>query len=320
MTDISIIIVSFNVRRLLAECLDSIREALDGTMEPTSDASTRMVDSEVIVVDSGSTDNTLDMLRNEYPWVKVIPAKTNIGFGNANNLGMRAGSGEFFFLLNPDTRIIGDSVQKMVQFMYKNPDVGLVGPKLLNEDGTTQSSRRRFPTLLTAFFESTWLQPIAPKSVLSDYYVEDRSDVEVSQVDWVTGAALFTRQACMEEIGGFDKDFFMYSEELDLQRRMRQAGWQIVFFPEAQIVHYGGKSSEQVLSARHIEFQVSKIRYFRKYSGLLPAFSLRLFLLASYAQQLAIECTKYGLGHRRDLRRARIALYWTVLKSGLKGA
>jgi hypothetical protein len=126
------------------------------------------------------------------------------------------------------------------------------------------------------------------------------------------------RTQAIEQVGPMDHNFFMYSEELDWCRRFRDAGWRVVYLPTAHIVHHQGKSSEQVLPARHIHFQTSKVRYFRRYHGPIVAQALRLFLLGNYAWQLGLEGAKWLVGHRRPLRAERVAAYWQVLRSGLR--
>ncbi len=222
------------------------------------------------------------------------------------------------FLLNPDTEIIGDALATMVAYIDAHADVGIVGPYTHNSDGSYQSTRRRFPTLTTAFFESTWLQPLAPKAMLDRYYVNDAPPDQTLDVDWVQGSALMARRAVYDQIGGLDEGYVMYSEELDWCKRARDAGWRVVFLAEAHITHHGGKSSDQVVARRHILFQQSKLRYFRKYHGAAAAQALRLVLLLNYAVQLGIESLKGLLGHKRALRQERVRQYWQVLRSGLK--
>jgi GT2 family glycosyltransferase len=216
--------------------------------------------------------------------------------------------------------VVGEALATMVDYLEAHEAVGVVGAQLLNPDGSVQSSRRRFPTTATAFFESTWLEPLAPKRVLRDYYAEDIGDDETADVDWVKGACLMTRRRIYEEVGPMDADYFMYSEELDWCKRIRMAGWRVVYLPTAKIVHYEGKSSEQAVTARHINFQRAKLRYFRKYHGMMITVVLRLFLLLNYIWQLALEAVKGLLGHKRDLRRQRVRAYWQVIRSGLKPA
>jgi len=261
----------------------------------------------------------VEMVRAEFPGVHLIANADNRGFPAANNQGIAVAQGRYVLLLNPDTEVVGDALATMVAFADAHPDVGIVGPQLLNPDGSVQSSRRRFPTLATAFFESTWLQGYAPRRLLERYYVLDRPDDAVQDVDWVTGAAVMARREAIEQVGLLDEGFFMYSEELDWCRRFREAGWRVVYLPAAQIVHHVGKSSEQVVAARHIHFQTSKVRYFRKYHGSLAAEALRLFLLGNYVWQLGLEGAKWLLGHKRTLRAQRIAAYRQVLRSGLRG-
>jgi hypothetical protein len=137
-------------------------------------------------------------------------------------------------------------------------------------------------------------------------------------VDWVKGAALLARREAIERVGPMDEEFFMYSEELDWCRRFREAGWRVVYLPTAQIVHHEGKSSEQVVAARHIHFQTSKVRYFRKYHGAVAAEGLRLFLLGNYVWQLGLEGAKWLVGSKRPMRTERVAAYWQVLQSRLR--
>lgn len=303
MIDLSILIVNWNVRDLLRRCLSSV----------FAHWQTRKM--EVIVVDNGSTDGSREMVRTEFPQVHLIANPDNRGFTAANNQGLSVARGRYVLLLNPDTEVVGNALEVMVAFADAHPDVGVVGPQLLNPDGTVQSSRRRFPTLATALFESTWLQPYAPRRLLRRYYVLDRSDDEVQEVDWVTGAALMARREAIGQVGPLDEGFFMYSEELDWCRRFREAGWRVVYLPTARVIHHEGKSSEQVLPARHIHFQTSKVRYFRKYHGPVAAEVLRLVLVGNYLWQIGLEGAKWLLGHKRTLRAERIAAYRLVVRA-----
>jgi len=311
-TDLSVIIVSWNVRDLLRRCLLSILHS------PTSNFQSSTSTLQIIVVDNGSSDGSAEMVRQEFPAVRLIASAVNLGYPGGNNAGLAVAEGRYVLILNPDTEVLGDALERMIAFADAHPDVGVVGPQLLNPDGTVQSSRRRFPTLATALFESTWLQPFAPRRLLERYYVLDRPDDAVQDVDWVDGAALMVRRAAIEQVGLLDEGYFMYSEEMDWCRRFRQAGWRVVYLPTARIVHHRGKSSEQVIAARHVYFQSSKVRYFRKYHGPAVAGFLRLFLLGNYVWQMGVEGAKWLVGHRRPLRAQRLEAYWAVLRSGLR--
>jgi GT2 family glycosyltransferase len=305
MIDLSIVIVSWNVRDLLRQCLRSI----------PSDLQTCKL--EIIVVDNVSTDGSAEMVRTEFPDARLIVNTENRGFPAANNQGIAIAEGRYVLILNPDTEVVGDALAAMMAYADENPDVGAVGPQLLNEDGSVQSSRRRFPTLATALFESTWLQPCAPRRLLARYYVQEQPNDATLDVDWVKGAALMARREAIEQVGPMDEGYFMYSEELDWCKRFKDAGWRVVYLPTAQVVHYGGKSSDQVVTSRHIHFQTSKVRYFRKHHGRFAGEALRWFLLGNYAWQLGLEGVKWLAGHKRPLRAERVAAYWRVLQSGL---
>lgn len=303
--ELSIIIVSWNVRDYLARCLDSIAESL--RLAPLA--------AEIIVVDSASADGTVQLLQEAYPQVRTLPQAENVGFTRGNNIGLAAAQGEFLFLLNPDTEVRGTALAEMVGYLREHPRVGILGAHTLNTDGTHQSSRRRFPTLLTALFESTWLQPHAPRGLLERFYARDIPDTAIAAVDWVQGSALMLRRAVYEQIGGLDEGYVMFSEEVDFCKRAKQAGWEVVYHGGAYVVHHGGKSTEQVSAAKHIHFQRSKVRYFRKFHGVGAASMLRAFLIASYAQQLALESLKGALGSKRPLRRERVSIYWQVIRA-----
>ena len=315
MIDLSIIIVNWNVADLLAKCIKSI-EASNIVLN-TQEAGKYSV--EVIVVDSASKDHSVAMLRQDFPKVRLLVQKENVGFTQGNNIGLEVAKGRYILLLNPDTEMIGDALPKMIRYLDENPKVGILGPHTLNTDGTTQSSRRRFPGKMLAFFESTWLQSYTPRSMLASYYVEGFPDDTILEVDWVQGSALMTRREVYDEIGGLDTGFTMYFEELDWCKRAKDIGWEVIYLGTAQIIHHGGKSTDQIAAHKHIYFQTSKIRYFYKYYGSLFATILRAFLLISYAWQIIIEGLKGILGYKsRTMRWERISNYWQVIRSGLR--
>ncbi len=305
MIDLSIVILNWNVRDLLDRCLASLR----------SDHYTL----EIIVVDNASHDDSVAMVQAKYPQVTLIANTGNRGFTGGNNQGIEASHGRHVMVLNPDTEVIDDALDRLVAYLDGHPEVGTIGPQLLNPDRSIQSSRRRFPTLTTAFFESTWLQGLAPKRILTHYTMDDVPATTTHEVDWLNGACTIFRREVLDRVGVYDaQNFFMYSEELDLCRRVKEAGWKIVYLPEAQVVHYVGKSSEQAVAARHIYFQTSKVHYFRKWHGAFQADILRLFLLSLYLWQIGLESAKGLLGSKRDLRRQRVKVYWQVIRTGLK--
>lgn len=305
MIDLSIVVLNWNVRDLLERCLASLRS--------------EHYTLEIIVVDNASRDDSVALVRAKFPQVTLIANAENRGFTGGNNQGIAAAHGRYVMVLNPDTEVLGNALDRLVVYLDEQPDVGALGPQLLNPDRSIQSSRRRFPTLTTAFFESTWLQGLAPRGILTHYYLDDVPPAHIQEVDWLNGACTVFRREVLDRVGVYDaQNFFMYSEELDLCRRVKEAGWKIVYLPEAQVVHYVGQSSDQAVAARHIYFQTSKVHYFRKWEGDLRANVLRVFLLSQYVWQIVLEGVKGLLGSKRDLRRQRVKVYWQVLRTGLK--
>ncbi len=312
--DLSIIIVSWNVKDLLLVCLESIVASPVVINDAEGDKPT----VEIIVVDSASGDDTVSLVRDKYPQVKLLTQTENVGFTRGNNIGFEVAQGRYLLMLNPDTEIIGDALTQMINYLDTHDDVGLIGPHTLNTDKSTQSSRRHFPSKVLAFFESTWLQPFAPKSMMAHYYLSDKPDDAILEVDWMQGSALMTRREIYESVGGLDTNFVMYSEEMDWCKRIKDVGWKVIYLGTAQIIHHGGKSSEQIGAQKHIWFQESKLRYFKKHHGAGFAFTLRCFLLLNYLWQISIEAIKGIVGHKREMRRERVQMYWQVLRSGLK--
>lgn len=355
--DLSVIIVSWNVWDLLRACLHSIEQAsrrLDneadlrafGPEEPalSGQGQGSSPTLEVIVVDNASKDATAELVASRFPWVRLIRSATNLGFTAGNNLGYAASRGSVIYFLNPDTELvnrpnghieqgeaspaasaIGDSLWTLYRALLDNPMVGLVGPQLRYGDNTLQSSRRRFPTPLSAFFEEGTIGRYWKKNPWQRRLQMEQWPATFRQeVDWVVGAAMMARREALEAVrypnavGPFDEDFFMYCEEVDLCHRLKQAGWRIVYVPEAVVIHYEGRSSSQVVAARDIHYYRSKIRYFEKYFGKRWAALLRVFMLWNFRSQLAIETIKWLLGHKRELRARRIAAYRQVLASKLR--
>jgi N-acetylglucosaminyl-diphospho-decaprenol L-rhamnosyltransferase len=315
--DLAIIIVSYNVRELLRRCLHSIDRSL-------IDSSLRC---ETLVVDNASSDGSVAMLHAEFPQVQVIASNRNLGFAGGNNLGLRSILGadlrspdapRAVLLLNPDTEIIGDALDQMLRYLDDDLDVAALGPQLRYADGSLQSSRRRFPTIGTLFWESTLLELWWPRNPWASRYRYGDQPATTPQIaDWLVGAALLVRSTAIAAAGLLDEEFFMYSEELEWQARLRAAtGDRIVYLPDALILHYEGKSSEQHLARRHIYFNRSKLRYAALRWGGAVAWTLRVFLVVTYTMQLAIEFAKWVLGHKRPLRRQRMAQYTTILRSG----
>ena len=311
--DLSIIIVSWNVRDLLDACLGSVYASL-------GEQGARF-GYEIIVIDGASHDGSAEMVADKHPGVQLISLAENVGFTRANNLGLQRSRGRYLLFLNPDTVVMGNALPLMHAYMRDHPDIGVLGPMLLSADGTVQSSRRRFPTLATAFMESPVLQEWLPNSrALRRYTMRDLPDDVEQDVDWVYGACFLVRRQVYEQVGPLDEAFFMYSEETDWMRRIKGSGWRVAYLPTAKVIHHGGQSSAQVVAAQHIYFQSSKVYYFRKHFGWLAGELVRCFLLASYAHQWLSEGAKWLLGHKRPLRAHRVRTYGKVIATRLTKA
>jgi len=292
---------------------------------------------EVIVVDNASTDGTAANLAAHFPWVRLIANTSNAGFTRANNQGYAISGGRFVYFLNPDTelehdRLHGDSLFVLFDALLQSEGVAVAGPQLRYADNSLQSSARRFPGPMTGFFESTWLGRAFPLNPWARHlHMEDWSARWSYDVDWVVGAAMLCRREALQSVmvrtergepwpwdGPFDERFFMYSEETDLCRRLKQAGWRVLHVPQARVIHFEGRSSEQAVTARHIHFNRSKVLYWRKWFGSGWAEALRRYLLLEYRLQILVEGVKWLGGHKRALRRQRIDAYRQILATRLR--
>jgi N-acetylglucosaminyl-diphospho-decaprenol L-rhamnosyltransferase len=301
--DVSVITVSHNVRDLVLRSV----AALEREREKAA--------IELLLVDSASSDGTPEAVAAAFPWVRVLPSRENLGFTGGNNRGMRIARGRHVLLLNPDAEVRPGAIARMAAYLDANPDVGAVGPRLLWPDGSIQPSRRRFPSRLTGFVESTVLQRwLGGATPLQWFYMADEPEGRAHDVDWLVGACLMVRGEVVRRVGVFDDRFFMYSEEVDLCRRIKSDGWRIVYLPDAEVVHHEGKSSEQNLTTRDLRFHESRFLYYAKHHGRGWSLLLRLATLGNFVFVAAEEAAKWLLRPAsRPLRQRRLKSHGTVL-------
>jgi len=242
---LSIIIVNFNTSDLLRKCLNKIYKALSfGRIEK---------ESEVIVVDNASTDDSVSMVQKHFPKVKILKNNQNLGFAKANNQAIKKSAGEYILLLNSDTEVEKDALTHLLNVIKTDADTAVVGGKLLNPDGTTQPSAGFFPHLSKVFYWMFFIDDIPLiNKLIKPYHVEDKSFYQKEQfVDWVTGACFMLRREIVDTVGIMDEDFFMYGEEMEWCYRIKKTGFKVVFTPIAQILHHqgasGGSSSAGIL-------------------------------------------------------------------------
>jgi GT2 family glycosyltransferase len=278
------------------------------------------LDLDVTVVDNASGDGSAELVAAQFPWVRLMRNERNVGFGAAHNQALRGAQGRNVLVLNPDALPRPGALRLLVEFLDSHADVGVVGPRLRNPDGSVQPSRRRLPTTATLFLESTQLQRFSSaNAVLRRYYVEDRSDDEQQDVDWLVGACLCARAEAVAQVGLFDERFFMYSEELDWCRRFRASGWRVVYLPAAEVVHVEGASTRLDLAARDRQFQAAKLLYAAKWHGAGVERALRAYLIVEYLARAVEESVKLALGSRVNERRARLRVIGSGLRHALRG-
>ena len=256
--DVSIIIVNWNTCKITCECLQSVHEQ------------TVKSKIEVIVIDNASTDDSVRMIKEKFPQVRLIENSANRGFAAANNQGIRVAKGRYLLFLNSDTLVLDGAIDKVVSFADGNPDAAVVGCCVLNADKTLQSTCFMFPSVLNMLLSSTYLYKLFPKSKLfgrERMSWWDRTDVR--EVDVVTGCFMLVRREAIKQVGMMDEKFFMYGEETDWCYRFKQAGWMVVFAPVGEIIHLAGQSSHKVHAEMLVQLRLSILKFIRKHHGWL---------------------------------------------------
>lgn len=260
MLDVSVAIVNWNTREMLYDCLMSIQSLAANPL------------AEVIVVDNNSSDGSPEMVLERFPWVDLICNEANLGFAAACNRAIEKSLGRYLLFLNSDTVVLGDAVCQLVREMDKRGDVGVMGCRLENPDGSLQPSVYNFINPWRVALEKSGIgrwglfrRIYDPQVLITDWSYD-----ELREVDYVRGACMIVRRRVLEEIGGFDTQFFMYAEEADLCFRAAQAGWKVMFFPGATVLHHGGASAKQSTSTRQ-QRETSRFLFMQKRYGRLIA-------------------------------------------------
>jgi GT2 family glycosyltransferase len=252
---LSIVIVNYNVKNLLKKCLESIFKY---------EKDTRF---EVIVVDNNSSDDSQKMLKTDFPQVKLIENKRNLGFSAGCNQGIKQSQGKYVLLLNPDTELTPGGFKKMIDFMDSDPKVGICGPKMMDQEGNIQFSCRSFPSYLTAISSSqSILNRIFPDNLLSrKYLLKERDHSQIQEVDWVSGSCLLAKREMFEKVGPLDERFYMYVEDVDLCYRAKKTGFSVFYFPPAVVIHHIGKSTQKKKIAMLVEHHRSMYYFYLKH-------------------------------------------------------
>jgi len=290
MVDLSVIVVNYNNFRVLRDCLPALAGATGGAS------------AEVIISDNGSTDGSTAWIREEFPQFLVLENGANLGFAEANNRAFEIAQGRFLLLLNPDTIVRGDAIGAVMRFLEQRPRVGAAGCKLLNGDGSRQISARSFPTLTIFALGLTGLAWRRPHSRHCGRFELSYWDGETERsVDWVSGAALMFRREILNGVGGLDPAFFLTYDEIDFCRRIRDAGYEVWYTPEGQIIHLDRQSEPQANPRPEARIKYltvernSRVRYFVKHHGRVYALCVELLYVvfaAAFLLKVIVVGTK----------------------------
>ena len=286
---LSVIIVSYNVKHYLRQCLDSLKRAVEG------------IDAEICVIDNHSKDDTVEWLRLNEPEVKLIASSHNNGFAKANNMGIRQTSGEYVLLLNPDTFVGEDTVKACISFMDEHAEAGGLGVRMLKSDGVSaMESRRGLPTPMTSFYKMCGLCEMFPKSKrFGRYYMCGMVWDEPGRIEVISGAFLMARRAALDKAGLLDEDFFMYGEDIDLSYRLLKNGYENWYIP-AKILHYKGESTQKS-SFRYVHvFYEAMLIFFRKHYGHL-SFWLSIPIKAAIYMKATLALVKMSSENIRKM-------------------
>ncbi len=272
---ISVIIVTYNSEKSIRNCLSSVFS--------------NQLETEVIVVDNNSNDKTVEVVKQS-PKVKLIQNSENLGFGKANNIAVKIASGDFLFFLNPDCVLENNTIKNLVSYLDSNSNVAVVGPKLLNSDNSVQTEITRFPNLLSESFTLLRLHRVG----FLKNFVYPKLDYEKTQeVEHLMGAALLIRREIFEEVGGFDEKFFLWFEETDLLKRIKDLGYKIIYYTEARVNHLIGQSTKQLnFIHKQTIWNKSLLHYFKKHQNWVTILVLLPFVVLSYPAALVSYLVK----------------------------
>jgi GT2 family glycosyltransferase len=304
---LSVVIVNFNNDRVLRDCLNSLPAALEG------------LDAEVILSDNGSTDGSLEWVRENHPQIRILENGANLGFADANNRAFPLTRGDFVLLLNPDTVVQGDAFRPMLELLESRPEAGVVGCMLRNADGSRQISTRFFPTLTLYLYDFLGLSYRFPKSrVFGRYSMTYWDGDDTRRVDWVSGAALMVRREALEATGGIDPYFFLTYDEVDWCHRVKDADFEVWYTPDGEVVHLDRQSEPQSNPRPEARLKYmtvernSRVRYFVKHRGVLYASLVELEHLALNAA-LWLKARSFGTNQPAIAtmeQRLFLTLYW----------
>ncbi len=287
--DISVSIVNWHTREDLLECLGSFVPPEARRQPEGSSFAVNGLTCEVIVVDNASGDGSVEDTRAQFPVVRLLAQERNLGFGRGHNKAISVARGRYILLLNPDTIIGERSLPDLVACAHSRPEAGILGPRILNPDGSVQYSARSFPTLAAGFFRNSILGRLFPRNRYTREYLQsDWDHHDTREVDWVSGAAMLIRREALKDLTGLDEDYYMYVEDVDICWRARKAGWTVLFCAESEIKHKKARASDLAPNRMIYHHHRSMYLFFRKHyladAGVLQQIIVPagLFVRASY--------------------------------------
>ncbi len=297
--ELSIICVNWNSLDYLRECIASIYEHSPSTS------------FEIIVVDNASPEGGIETLAKEFPEIKIVESKDNLGFARANNLGFRNSTGELLLLLNPDTKVLGRALDEMCRALRSLPDAGIVGGKLLNTDlSVSTTSIQKFPTIVNQLLNVESLRLRFPACPLWDIAPLFQDRTTPLKVDVIPGACLMVRREIFQQVGGFTEDYFIYAEDIDLNFKVNELGYSSYYVAQAQVIHHGGKSSSRQASQwSTIMTYRAMSRFYQRTRGYLYALAYRATMGCSALIRLFLLALAFPFGDRQGIR-------WTASKWG----
>lgn len=292
---ISVVIVSWNAKSYLLQCLESVLRQVPPDQ------------LEVIVVDNASSDGSPDAVRDNYPSVNLICNSGNDGFAKGNNIGISRSTGDYLFLINSDVVVSEGCFEKLIQHMDEHPQVGMLGPKIFGADGKIQRNCMAYPSLWNMLCRALALDALFPRSRLfGGHFLTFWNFEDTRQVDVINGCFWVLRRSAMEEVGLLDERFFMYGEDVDWCRRFTHKGWRLVYFAEADALHYGGASSSNAPIKFDIERQRADYQYWTKHHSWIEAHAFLFISLLQHTLRIGAELIAYPLRRTRDVSRYKI--------------
>ncbi|UCC38298.1 MAG: glycosyltransferase family 2 protein [Candidatus Aminicenantes bacterium] len=280
--ELSIIIVSFNDKSHLEECLSSIEE------------NAQDMDLEILIADNNSLDGSQEFIKQNYPKIKLIANEENVGFAVALNRGIRESKGEFFLFLNTDAVIYPNALSLLLEELKINPRLGAIGPALLRGENAYQVSFGMRVSFISQIVQKHFLNPF--------YKLKLKSIQKRNEVGWLSAACFMTRREVLEDVGLFDENFFLYFEDIDLCYRIRKKGWSLLFFPQARVFHRGGASTQRDKVSSRFEYRKSQLYFYQKHNSKVSLFLLRLYFVLNFCFIRLWGLLK-GKNYRRNRKR-----------------